>query len=30
MSRILMEIIYGGVLEAYPDIKIVIGESGID
>ena len=29
MSRILMEIIYGGVLEAYPDIKIVIGESGI-
>ena len=29
MSKILMEIIYGGVLEAYPDIKIVIGESGI-
>jgi predicted TIM-barrel fold metal-dependent hydrolase len=29
MSRILMEIIYGGVLEAYPEIKIVIGESGI-
>ena len=29
MSRILMEIIYGGVLEAYPNIKIVIGESGI-
>ena len=29
MSRILMEIIYGGVLEAYPDIKIVIGGSGI-
>ena len=24
-----MEIIYGGVLEAYPNIKIVIGESGI-
>ena len=29
MSRILMEIIYGGVLEAYPDNKIVIGGSGI-
>lgn len=29
MARILMEIIYGGVLEAYPNIKIVIGESGI-
>src|SRR3546814_7953005 len=29
MARILMEIIYGGVLEAYPNIRIVIGESGI-
>ncbi|MCH9674580.1 MAG: amidohydrolase [Gammaproteobacteria bacterium] len=29
MSRILMEIIFGGVLEAYSDIKVVIGESGI-
>ena len=28
MSRILMEIIYGGVLEAYPDNKIVIGSRG--
>ena len=29
MSRLLMEIVYGGVLEAYPDLRIVIGESGI-
>ncbi|HIG43768.1 MAG: amidohydrolase family protein [bacterium] len=29
MSRILMELIYGGILEAFPNIKVVIGESGI-
>ena len=29
MSRVIMEIIYGGVLESYPDMKVVIGESGI-
>ena len=29
MSKIIMEIIYGGVLETYPKIKVVIGESGI-
>jgi predicted TIM-barrel fold metal-dependent hydrolase len=29
MSKIVMEIIYGGVLEAYPNLKVVIGESGI-
>lgn len=29
MSRILMEIIFGGVLETYHDLKVVIGESGI-
>jgi predicted TIM-barrel fold metal-dependent hydrolase len=29
MSRILMELIYGGILEAYPNINVVIGESGI-
>ena len=29
MSRILMEIIFGGVLESWPDLKVVIGESGI-
>ncbi|MDH3703332.1 MAG: amidohydrolase [Alphaproteobacteria bacterium] len=29
MSQVLMEIIYGGVLEAYPKLKVVIGESGI-
>jgi predicted TIM-barrel fold metal-dependent hydrolase len=29
MATTLMEIIYGGVLEAYPDLKVVIGESGI-
>ena len=29
MSKIIMEIIYGGVLEAHPGLKVVIGESGI-
>ncbi len=29
MSQVVMEIIYGGVLEAYPNMKVVIGESGI-
>ena len=29
MAKIIMEIIYGGVLEAHPDLKVVIGESGI-
>ena len=29
MAKIIMEIIYGGVLEAHPKLKIVIGESGI-
>ena len=29
MSRVLMEIIYGGVLEDNPTLKLVIGESGI-
>lgn len=29
MSDKIMEIIYGGVLEAYPDLKVVVGESGI-
>ena len=29
MSRILMEITYGGVLEDYPNIKVIIGVSGI-
>ena len=29
MARILMEVIYGGVLEAHPTIKVVIGEAGI-
>jgi predicted TIM-barrel fold metal-dependent hydrolase len=29
MANIMMEIIYGGVLEAYPNIRVVIGESGI-
>jgi predicted TIM-barrel fold metal-dependent hydrolase len=29
MSRIVMELIYGGVLEAYSNINVVIGESGI-
>ena len=29
MSAVLMEVIYGGVLEANPDLTVVIGESGI-
>ncbi|MBT3659550.1 MAG: amidohydrolase [Rhodospirillaceae bacterium] len=29
MSRVVMEVIYGGVLEANPNLIIVIGESGI-
>ncbi|MDD9876944.1 MAG: amidohydrolase family protein [Magnetovibrio sp.] len=29
MSKVLMEVIYGGVLEANPDLIVVIGESGI-
>lgn len=29
MARIIMEIIYGGVLEAHPHLKVVVGESGI-
>lgn len=29
MSKIIMENIYGGVLEAHPGLKLVIGESGI-
>ena len=29
MSKILMELLYGGVLEAHPNLKVVIGESGI-
>jgi predicted TIM-barrel fold metal-dependent hydrolase len=29
MSNKLMEIIFGGKLEAHPDLKVVIGESGI-
>jgi len=29
MANILMSLIYGGVLERYPDMKVVIGESGI-
>lgn len=29
MSNKLMEIIFGGALEAYPDLKVVIAESGI-
>ncbi len=29
MAKIIMEIIYGGVLEAHPNLKVVIGESGI-
>jgi predicted TIM-barrel fold metal-dependent hydrolase len=29
MANIMMEIIYGGVLETYSDIRVVIGESGI-
>ena len=26
MAKIIMEIIYGGVLEAHPNLKVVIGE----
>lgn len=29
MAKILLELILGGVLEAYPNINVVIGESGI-
>ena len=29
MADRLMEVVFGGVLEAHPDLKIVIGESGI-
>ena len=29
MAKIIMETIYGGVLEAHPRLKLVIGESGI-
>ena len=29
MATVLMEVIYGGVLEAHPDLKVVIGEAGI-
>ena len=29
MAKIIMETIYGGVLEAHPGLKLVIGESGI-
>jgi predicted TIM-barrel fold metal-dependent hydrolase len=29
MAHTLMEIIYGGVVEAYPKLKVVIGEAGI-
>ena len=29
MSTVIMEIIYGGVLEAHAGLKVVIGESGI-
>lgn len=29
MAHTLMEIIYGGVVEAYPTLKVVIGEAGI-
>ena len=29
MATVVMEIIYGGVLEAHPKMKLVIGESGI-
>ena len=28
-AKTLIELIYGGVLEAYPNINVVIGESGI-
>ena len=29
MSKILMEAIYGGIFEAYPKMRLVLGESGI-
>lgn len=29
MATVLMEIVYGGVLETHPNLKIVIGEAGI-
>ena len=29
MSKVIMEMIYGGALEAHPNLKLVIGESGI-
>lgn len=29
MSKVVMEIIYGGVLEAHPELIVVIGEAGI-
>lgn len=29
MATVLMEIVYGGVLEAHPKLKVVIGEAGI-
>ena len=29
MATVLMEVVYGGVLEAHPNLKIVIGEAGI-
>jgi len=29
MARVLMEVIYGGVLEAYPRFRLVIAESGL-
>ncbi|MDA0788771.1 MAG: amidohydrolase family protein [Proteobacteria bacterium] len=29
MADVIMELIYGGVLEAHPDLSVVIGESGI-
>ena len=29
MATVIMEVIYGGALETHPDLKIVIGESGI-
>ena len=29
MSKYIMEVIYGGVLEAHPKMKLVVGESGI-
>ncbi|MEE9255228.1 MAG: amidohydrolase family protein [Pseudomonadales bacterium] len=29
MSKIVMEVIYGGLLEAHPNLKVVVGEAGI-